>query len=125
MFVLDNEKITEDEVMEVALDSGAEDVVAEDGVITITTDPASFNAVGEAIQAKHDAALGPKEAETPESEKWTTLSAEISIVPQMTTAVDAETAAKVKKLLDRLEEDDDVQAVWSTVEYPDDFDPEA
>jgi transcriptional/translational regulatory protein YebC/TACO1 len=124
VIVLDGEKITEDEVMEVALDAGAEDVVAEDGVITITTDPNDFTSVVEAVQAKHDAGLSPKEEETPESEKWATLSAAVSMVPQMTTAVDLETASKVKKLLDRLEEDDDVQAVWSTVEYPDDFDEE-
>ena len=121
VIVLDGEKISEDEVMEVALEAGAEDVVAEDGVITITTDPNDFTAVVEAIQAKHDAGLSPKEEETPESEKWASLSAAVSMVPQMTTAVDLDTAAKVKKLLDRLEEDDDVQAVWSTVEYPDDF----
>ena len=110
--------------MEVVLDAGAEDVVAEDGVITVTTDPNSFTGVVEAIQAKHDAGLSPKEEETPESEKWASLSAAVSMVPQMTTAVDLDTAAKVKKLLDKLEEDDDVQAVWSTVEYPDDFDEE-
>ena len=135
VIVLDGEKISEDEVMDisisekakikkqmkVALEAGAEDVVAEDGVITITTDPNDFTAVVEAIQAKHDAGLSPKEEETPESEKWASLSAAVSMVPQMTTAVDLDTAAKVKKLLDRLEEDDDVQAVWSTVEYPDDF----
>lgn len=121
---LDAEKVTEDEVMEVALDAGAEDVVSEDGVITVTTDPNSFNGVVEAIQKKHDAALSPKEEETPESEKWATLSAEVSMVPQMYTAVDKDTASKVKKLLDKLEEDDDVQNVWSTVEYPDDFEEE-
>ena len=38
---------------------------------------------------------------------------------------DAETAKKVQKLVDKLEEDEDVQNVYSTVEYPDDFDPEA
>ena len=50
VIVLDGEKLTEDEAMEVALDAGAEDVVAEDGVITITTDPNDFTAVVEAIQ---------------------------------------------------------------------------
>ncbi len=104
----DAEKVTEDEVMEAALDAGAEDIVNEDGVITVTTDPASFNSVVEALEPKG----------------WETLSAEVSMVPQMYTAVDKDTAAKVKKLLDKLEEDDDVQNVWSTVEYPDDFEEE-
>ena len=122
---MDAEKITEDEVMEVALDAGADDIVNEDGVITITTDPSAFEGVVEAITAKHDAALSPKQEETPESEKWATLSASVSMVPFQYTAVDAETAKKVQKLLDKMEEDDDVQNVYSTVEYPDDFDPEA
>lgn len=122
---MDAEKVSEDEVMEVALEAGAEDIVNEDGVITITTDPSSFDAVVEAIQSKHDAALSPKEEETPESEKWTTLSASVSMVPQSYTAVDADTAKKVAKLVSKLEEDEDVQNVYSTVEYPDGFDPDA
>ena len=104
----DAEKVSEDEVMEAALEAGAEDIVTEDGVITVTTDPNNFTAVVEALQPKG----------------WETLSAEISMVPQMYTPVDKDTASKVKKILDRLEEDDDVQNVWSTVEYPDDFEPE-
>ncbi len=122
---MDAEKVSEDEVMEVALEAGAEDVVNEDGVITITTEPAGFEAVVEAITAKHDAGLSPKQEETPESEKWTTLSAAVSMVPLSYQAVDSDTAKKVQKMLDKLEENDDVQNVYSTVEYPDDFDPEA
>lgn len=105
----DAEKVSEDDVMSVAVEAGAEDVVNEDGVITVTTDPASFDAVLEALQSK----------------EWETLSATVSMVPFNYTAVDAETAKKVQKLLDKLEENDDVQNVYSTVEYPEDFDPEA
>lgn len=105
----DAEKINEDELTEAAIEAEAEDVVNEDGVITVTTDPSNFNAVLEALQAK----------------EYESLSAAVSMVPQAYTAVDAETAKKVAKLLDKLEEDDDVQNVWSTVEYPEDFDPEA
>lgn len=105
----DAEKVSEDDVMSVAVEAGAEDVVNEDGVITVTTDPASFDAVLEALQSK----------------EWETLSAAVSMVPFNYTAVDVETAKKVQKLLDKLEENDDVQNVYSTVEYPEDFDPEA
>lgn len=105
----DAEKVSEEEVMEAALEAGADDIVNEDGVITVTTDPASFTAVVEALEPKG----------------WESLSAEVSMVPQAYTAVDKDTAAKVQKLIDRLEEDDDVQNVWSTVEFPEDFDPEA
>ena len=105
----DAEKVSEDEVMEAALEAGAEDIVSEDGVITVTTAPNDFTTVVEALEPKG----------------WETLSAEVSMVPQAYTAVDKDTAAKVQKLIDRLEEDDDVQNVWTTVEYPDDFEPEA
>ncbi len=105
----DAEVVSEDEVMEAALEAGAEDVTNEDGVITVTTAPHDFTAVVEALEPKG----------------WTSLSAEVSMVPQAYTAVDKDTAAKVQKLIDRLEEDDDVQNVWTTVEYPDDFEPEA
>ena len=105
----DAETVSEEEVMEAALEAGAEDIVNEDGIITVTTAPNDFTAVVEALEPKG----------------WTSLSAEVAMVPQAYTAVDKDTAAKVQKLIDRLEEDDDVQNVWSTVEYPDDFDPEA
>ena len=105
----DAEKVSEDEVMEAALEAGAEDIVSEDGIITVTTAPNDFTAVVEALEPKG----------------WTSLSAEVAMVPQAYTAVDKDTAGKVQKLIDRLEEDDDVQNVWTTVEYPDDFDPEA
>ncbi|MBQ8680300.1 MAG: YebC/PmpR family DNA-binding transcriptional regulator [Treponema sp.] len=105
----DAEKVSEDEVMEAALEAGAEDIVSEDGIITVTTAPNDFTTVVVALEPKG----------------WETLSAEVSMVPQAYTAVDKDTAAKVQKLIDRLEEDDDVQNVWTTVEYPDDFDPEA
>ncbi|WP_294428129.1 YebC/PmpR family DNA-binding transcriptional regulator [uncultured Treponema sp.] len=105
----DAEVVSEDEVMEAALEAGAEDVESEDGIITVTTAPNDFTAVVEALEPKG----------------WTSLSAEVAMVPQAYTAVDKDTAAKVQKLIDRLEEDDDVQNVWTTVEYPDDFEPEA
>ncbi|MBP5176588.1 MAG: YebC/PmpR family DNA-binding transcriptional regulator [Treponema sp.] len=105
----DAEKVSEDELTEVALEANAEDVVNEDGVITVTTDPSSFDSVLEALQAK----------------EYESLSAAVSMVPQAYTAVDVETAKKVAKLINKLEENDDVQNVWSTVEYPDDFDPDA
>ena len=93
----------------VTIEAEADDVVNEDGVITVTTDPSNFDKVLEALQNK----------------EYESLSAAVSMVPQAYTAVDMDTAKKVAKLLNKLEEDDDVQNVWSTVEYPDDFDPDA
>ncbi len=106
---LDAEKVSEDEVMEVALDAGADDIVNEDGIITVTTSPNAFNAVVEAIQGKN----------------WETLSASVDMVPQSYTAVSEEDAKKVAKLLNKLDDNDDVQNVYSTVEYPEGFDPDA
>ena len=119
----DGEKLSEDEVMEAALEAGAEDVVAEDGVITVTTSPNDFTAVMEALEAKQKH-VDDKKKKDDEDDPWKPLSAEVAMVPLSYTAVDKDTAAKVQKLIDRLEEDDDVQNVWTTVEYPDDFEPE-
>lgn len=105
---LDAEKVNEDEVMEIALEAGADDVVNEDGVITVTTAPDAFSAVADALAAKG----------------IETLSADVGLVPDAYTAVDKDTAAKVQKMIDRLEDNDDVQNVYHTAEYPDDFEPE-
>lgn len=101
----DAEKASEDTVMEVALDAGADDIVNEDGVITVTTDPAAFDKVLEALQEKG----------------LESLSAEVAMVPESNASVDKDTATKVQKLIDKLEENDDVQNVYTNVEYPDDF----
>ena len=102
---LDAEKVNEEEVMEVALEAGADDIVNEDGVITVTTSPDAFADVTEAIQNKG----------------FETLSAELGLIPDAYTPVDKETAAKVQKMIDKLEDNDDVQNVYHTAEYPDDF----
>ena len=101
----DGEKYTEDQIMEIGLDVGAEDVSSEDGVITVTTDPADFASVLEALQEKG----------------LESVSAEIQMVPDTYTSVDADTTAKVMKLIDRLEENDDVQNVYSNIDIPDDY----
>ncbi|MBR7063963.1 MAG: YebC/PmpR family DNA-binding transcriptional regulator [Treponema sp.] len=105
----DAEKVSEDVVMEVGLEAGADDIVNEDGVITVTTDPAVFDKVLEALQEKG----------------LESLTAEVAMVADASASVDAATAAKVQKLIDKLEENDDVQNVYTNVEYPDDFDPSA
>ena len=101
----DAEAINEDEIMDVALEAGAEDIVNEDGVVTVTTDPADFATVLEALQAKG----------------YESLSAEVSMVPDTYSALDNDQAAKLQKLIDRLEEDDDVQNVYHNGEFPEGF----
>lgn len=101
----DAETVKEDEVMEVALEAGAEDIVTEDGVITVTTDPADFEGVLEVLQGKG----------------YESVSAEVAMVPDMYSSVDTETATKLQKLIDRLEEDDDVQNVYTNADFPEGF----
>ncbi len=104
----DAEVTDEDTVMEIALEAGAEDVASEGGVITVTTDPADFDKTLEALQAKG----------------LESVSAEISMVPDTYSELDTETTKKVLKLIDRLEEDDDVQNVFTNIDIPEGFEEE-
>lgn len=101
----DAEVVNEDEVMDAALEAGADDIVTEEGIITVTTDPASFESVLEVLQGKG----------------YESVSAEVAMVPDMYSAVDNETATKLQKLIDRLEEDDDVQNVYTNADFPEGF----
>ncbi len=94
---------TEDALMELALEAGAEDFRVEDpDVFEIYTDPASFEAVKGAVEAKQIA----------------TQTAEVQMVPQNTVAVGDKGPALVK-LLEMLEDNDDVQKVWSNGDIDD------
>jgi YebC/PmpR family DNA-binding regulatory protein len=87
----------EDKVMDVALEAGADDVVAdEDGAIEVLTGPAEFEAVKNALEA---AGLKPEVAE-------------VTMRPENTIELAGEDAARMQKLLDVLEDLDDVQDVF-------------
>ena len=93
----------EDEMMMMALEAGAEDVKDEEDVFEILTDPNEFSKVREAL----------------EKQGLTFLSAEVQKIPQNTVAVnDPETVEKIQKMLDLLEESDDVQNVYHNAELP-------
>lgn len=98
----DGETYTEDQIMEAALDSGADDVVNEEGTLVVYTDPANFESVLNAMNAK----------------KFETLGAEISMIPDTWVSADGDAAGKIQKLIDRLEENEDVQNVYHNVELP-------
>jgi YebC/PmpR family DNA-binding regulatory protein len=94
----------EDATLELALDAGAEDFRREDDVYVVTTDPASFHAVRSALEAKQ---VVPTEAE-------------LAMLPTNTVAVAGkDTVALLLKLIDSLEELDDVQKVWGNFEIDD------
>lgn len=96
------EGIDEDSLMMMALDAGAEDFSFEEDAYEITTSPEDFSKVREALENN-----GIKLA-----------SAEVSMIPSTYVALDGEAAEKFEKLLDRLEENDDVQNVWHNAEFP-------
>ncbi|MEM5947790.1 YebC/PmpR family DNA-binding transcriptional regulator [Spirochaetia bacterium 38H-sp] len=105
LLTFDASKFSEDDILEVALDAGAEDVSVEDGIIEVYTDPSSFEAVQTALSDK---------GYVPET-------AEISLIPDMEVSLDKDTAAKVLKLVEALEDNDDVQSVSTNLDLPDEL----
>ncbi len=97
---IDATRYDEDSTLEAALDAGATDMVAEDGAYVVTTDPHSLHAVQEALKA-HGI----------EFEQ-----AELAMVPKATVKVQGHDVHKVVKLLDAIEEMDDVQKVYSNAD---------
>ena len=91
------EKQNEDALMEIALDAGAEDFRREDEQYIVTAAPADFHAVKSAIQAK-----GVTVAES-----------ELAMVPKTTVKVEGRDAETLLRLIESLEELDDVQKVWA------------
>lgn len=101
--VIEAEGLDEDTVMEDALESGAADFDFDGDVFTIDTEPNDMGAVRDALEEKG----------------YKFLSAEVAYVPQTLTAIDdADTAAKMEKLIDMLEENDDVQEIWHNWDMP-------
>jgi YebC/PmpR family DNA-binding regulatory protein len=87
----------EDELMEIALESGAEDVAEQENDYRIVTSPEDFRAVREALGAANVALEN----------------AEITMIPQNSIDLDAGTAKQTLRLIDALEENDDVQEVYA------------
>ena len=98
--------IDEDRLLEVALEAGAEELTNEEEAYVITTAPDQLYAVAEAL----------KNAGVPiESQKFT-------FIPDTTiTVADESVAQQVLRLCDALEDDDDVQNVYSNLEIPDEM----
>jgi YebC/PmpR family DNA-binding regulatory protein len=105
VITLDGEKYTEDAVMEAALDGGAEDVSASDGIVEVTSAPEDFEGVMNALQAKN----------------FETMSAEISMVAEAEVTLDNDATAKILRLVDKLEENDDVQNVYTNISIPEGY----
>ena len=104
----DASKYSEEEIFDAALENGAEDVSTEDGIIEVTTTPNDFATVLEAMQK-----AGFEQD-----------SADINKIADQTVTLDNEKANKVLKIVDRLEELDDVQQVSTNLDLPEDFQEE-
>ena len=95
----------EDAIMEAALEAGADDVIDDEDVWTIQTAMADFAAVRDALEAAG----------------VTMESAELAMVPANLVAVNAETGVKLLRLMDALDDNDDVQNVYVNADFPDDM----
>ncbi|HWN55179.1 MAG TPA: YebC/PmpR family DNA-binding transcriptional regulator, partial [Methylomirabilota bacterium] len=93
----------EDEVLEQALEAGATDVRTVEKVFEITTSPDEMESVRQSLEAKG----------------LPVLEAQASMVPQSTVRVEGKDAAAVLRLIEAFEEQDDVQAVYSNYDIPD------
>jgi len=108
IILIENDGIDEDEITMDALDSGAEDFEANEDYFEITTDPADFHAVRDALE-----------------KKYTISSAEISMIPQTTvTLTDEKQLLMMGKLLESLEDNDDVQNVYHNWDAPEEEEEE-
>ena len=95
--------LEEDTVMEYALDAGADDFIAEDDAFVVHTAPANFSAVRKYLE---DKGLNFFEAQ-------------VEMVPQNKITLEGDDLAKFQRLVDALEDLDDVQTVYHNVDLPD------
>ena len=101
--VIEKDGRDEEEMMMMALDAGAEDFNSdEDEVFVITTTPEDFGTVREALEAQGIEFL----------------EASVKMIPDTYTAINEEDAKKFQKMLDLLDDDDDVQEVYHNAEFP-------
>ena len=105
VLVLDKEdnEVEEDKLMEDALEAGASDFEADEDIYTVYTEPTDMGAVRDDLTAKG----------------YTFASAEVEMVPSTYTKIDdPDIQVKMQKLLDMLEDNDDVQNVWHNWDMP-------
>ena len=103
--VIEKSAVNEDQLMEAALEAGAEDVREDGSNFEVITAPEDFEAVKEAIEA----------AQIP------FIDAEITMLPQNTTSLEGKEAEQMIRLMDMLDNCDDVQKVYTNADIPDDM----
>lgn len=109
VIVIEREDRDEDTVMSDVLEAGASDFAADEDVFEISTEPDDFSGVREDLEKKG----------------YEFVSAEVEMVPDTYTKIDdPEIAEKMQKMLDLLEDSDDVQNVWHNWDAPEDEEEE-
>ena len=103
--LLDKKSVSEDVLMEIALDAGAEDVREEENEFEVVTDPAMFEQVKKAMDDK-----GIKY-----------IKGEVTMIPQNEVRLDADKAVQMLKLMEKMEDNDDVQHAYANFDIPDDI----
>ncbi len=101
-------ELSEDEVTEYAIEAGAEDVVTQEDVFEIYTPVSEFSAARKYLEEKG----------------LNFLQAEISMIPQNKIVLDADKLETFQKMLDKLDENDDVQDIYHNVELPEEDEEE-
>ncbi|MCL1039225.1 YebC/PmpR family DNA-binding transcriptional regulator [Shewanella submarina] len=101
-----DDSVDEESIMDAALEAGAEDVIThEDGAIDVYTTPEEFGSVKDALDAAG----------------FTSVNAEVTMVPDNKSELDADTAPKFLRLIDTLEDHDDVQEVYHNADISDEI----
>lgn len=100
-----SEETDEEVIMMLALENGAEDMVLEENVLEIITEPDAFEEVKAAVL---DGGIE-------------ILEAEVTMLPNVSTSLDLETSIQFQKLVDKLLEDEDVDNVYHNAEFHEDF----
>ncbi len=103
--VFNKNDVDEDALMELVLEAGGEDVVEQESEYEVITDPSAFEAVREAI----------------EKAGLTYVMAEIGMIPQNTVKMDEKKAEQMLKLMEKMEDNDDVQHVYANFDIPDEI----
>lgn len=104
LITVSQEDATEDQLMEIALEAGAEDITSEEDVFEIVTSPDKVHAIQAAIEA----------ANIP------VVSAEATMIPNMTVKVEGKNAEQIIRLMDALDDNEDVQQVYSNFDIEED-----
>lgn len=100
IFISNENGVEEDALMELALESGAEDFMVDEEGFEIITSPEDFNAVKEALEGAN----------------YELLSADVTMLPQTYTKIEENLEKSMEKLIDMLEDDDDIQDIYTNIE---------